>query len=164
MQEERNYLSDEELEKLITEMEQEPLVQAPEYLEKMILQKAERIAVRESVEIVPIRHAMKERRKPIPQEPSKRGQLVSYSLKIAAAAAAAIALVIMVPEMESRTADSYRQEQYMQEQKKQEEQGESGKMDRENKSVTHNLNEKTSDFCSRLFEKTNEILFQREEK
>lgn len=161
MQEERNYLSDEELEKMIAEMEHGPLVQAPEYLEKMILQKAERIAVRESVEIVPIRQAMKEGRRTLPQEPSKRGQLLSYSLKIVAAAAAAIALVIMVPEMESRTADSYQQqEQHMQEQSQKETQ----KKNRESKSVTRNLNERTSDFCSRLFEKTNEILFQREEK
>lgn len=161
MPKERNYLSDEELEKMIAQIEQGPLVQAPEYLEKMILQKAERIAVRESVEIVPIRHAMREGGQPLGRKTSKRGQLLAYSLKIVAAAAAAIALVITVPQMEQKTEDSYRQqEQYMQEQSQKETQKES----RGKKSVARNLNEKTSDFCSRLFEKTNEILFQREEK
>lgn len=161
MQEERNYLSEEELEKMIAELEHGSMVQAPEYLEKMILQKAERIAVKESVEIVPIRHAMKEGRQSLLPEPSKWGQLLSYSLKIVAAAAAAITLVIMVPDMQSGTADSYRQqERYTQEQS----QEEARKKNRENQSVTRNLNERTSDFCSRLFEKTNEILFQREEK
>lgn len=163
MQENRDYPSDQELEKMIAEIESGPLLQAPDYLEKIILQKAERIAVRSSVEIVPIRHAMKDRKQPASKKSSRPGQLLAYSLKIVAAAAAAITLVIMVPEMQRKTEDSYQQQEEHLE-KLQKEQEETWKKNQERKSVTYNLNEKTSDFCSSLFEKTNELLFRREEK
>lgn len=166
MQENKDYLSDQELEKMMAEIESGPLLQAPDYLEKMILQKAERIAVRSSVEIVPIRHAIRAKKQPASKKTSRQGQLLVYSLKIVAAAAAAIALVIMVPGMQRKTEDSYRQqEEFMAElQKEQAEQEETWKKNQERISVTRNLNEKTSDFCSKLFEKTNELLFRREEK
>lgn len=166
MQENKDYLSNQELENMIAELESGSLLQAPDYLEKMILQKAERIAVRSSVEIVPIRHAIRAKKQPASKKTSRQGQLLAYSLKIAAAAAAAIALVIVVPEMQRKTEDSYQQqEEYMEElQKEQKEQEETWKKNQERKSVTRNLNEKTSDFCSKLFEKTNELLFRREEK
>lgn len=121
MREERNYLSDDELEKLIADVEQEPMRRAPEYLERMILKKTEQNAVRWS-------------------------QFAAYSAKIVAAAAAAIALIITMPEIE-------RQSEIHQQEVEQE----------ERKSVTTSINEATSSFCNQLFEKTNELLFQREE-
>ena len=166
MQENRDHLSDQELEKMIMEMEDSPLLQAPDYLENMILQKAERIAVRSSVEIVPIRHVMKKGKQPSSKQASRPRQLFAYSLKIVAAAAAAITLVIMVPQVQRETEDSYQQQEaYVEKlQREQKEQEETWKKNQERKSVARNLNEKTSDFCSTLFEKTNELLFRREEK
>lgn len=158
MKQERNeYFTEEELEAFIHDVESNRQLQAPDYLTNMILHKAERQAVRESVEIIPIcntiRETIREGKPALVQEPTKQKQLFLYSIKIVAAAAAAIALIVVIPTVENHSknqADSY-QIQYDQ------------NGHREEKSIMQNLNEKSSDFCNRLFESTNQ-LFHREDK
>lgn len=154
MQENRECLNEQELEQLIAETEAASMHRAPDYLEQMIVQKAKRIETRESVEIVPIRNTFRQSGKVV--TPSKGRQLLGYSLKIAAAAAAAITLVLAVPAMEATDYDSYRQQVSEEQQRRREER----EKKREEKNIVQNVNEKTSDFCTLLFEKTNELLFQ----
>ncbi len=155
-EENTEYFTEEELADFIADMEADHPMQAPDYLAELILHKAERQALRESVEIIPIRNTIREtirEGKPAAVPPaSKQKQLLVYSIKIIAAAAAAIALIIMTPSMETHLgdqSDSY-QVQYDQNGQKDE------------KSMIQNLNEKSSDFCSRLFYRTNQ-LFHRED-
>lgn len=158
MKQERNeYFTDEELEAFVHDIESNRQLRAPDYLTNMILNKAERQAVRESVEIIPIRNTIREtfrEGKPaLIQEPSKQKQLLTYSIKIVAAAAAAIALIVVIPTVEnhSRNQETAYHVQYDQSSHRQE------------KSIMQNLNEKSSDLVNRLFESTNQ-LFHREDK
>lgn len=158
MKQERNeYFTDEELEAFVHDIESNRQLRAPDYLNNMILNKAERQAVRESVEIIPIRNTIRETfREGTPalvQEPSKQKQLLLYSIKIVAAAAAAIALIVVIPTVEnhSRNQGTAYQVQYDQTSHRQE------------KSFMQNLNEKSSDLCNQIFESTNQ-LFHREDK
>jgi hypothetical protein len=158
MKQERNeYFTEEELEAFVHDIETNRQFRAPDYLTDMIMNKAERQAVRESVEIIPIRNTIREtfrEGKPaLVQEPSKQKQLLMYSIKIVAAAAAAIALIVVIPTVENHSNDQagLYQVQYDQ----------TGH--REEKSIMQNLNEKSSDFCNKLFESTNQ-LFHREDK
>ncbi len=157
MQEERMDLSEKDLEQIIAEAEGQMLA-APDYLEQMILRNVKKYEVRESVEIVPICRAIREKKPLIQAQPSKFGQLFAYSLKIAAASVAAIALVVMIPFMEEHMESSVQKREGIAMSREV-----SGKKDLE-QADRLNLNEKTSDFCIRLFEKTNELLFRREEK
>lgn len=75
------YLSDEELDQLVKEVEAKPLCQAPEYLKPMILDKAK--AYDKSGYKV-----------------SAGMQLFIYSVKIMAAAAAAVIVILTVPMMD----------------------------------------------------------------
>lgn len=75
------YLSDEELDQLVKDIEAEPLCQAPEYLKPMILDKAK--AYNKSGYKV-----------------SVGMQLFIYSVKIMAAAAAAVIVILTVPVMD----------------------------------------------------------------
>lgn len=158
MEQNRNeYLTEEELEAFIHDVESDRQLRAPDYLAEMILHKAERQTVRESVEIIPIRNAIREtirEGKPVlVKEPSKQKQLLAYSAKIVAAAAAAIALIIVIPTVQSRSQNQAEAYQVQYDQNSQ----------REEKSMMQNLNEKSSDFCNKLFESTNQ-LFHREDK
>lgn len=158
MEQNRNeYLTEEELEAFIHDVESDRQLRAPDYLAEMILHKAERQTVRESVEIIPIRNAIREtirEGKPVlVKEPSKQKQLLAYSAKIVAAAAAAIALIIVIPTVQSSSQNQAEAYQVQYDQNSQ----------REEKSMMQNLNEKSSDFCNKLFESTNQ-LFHREDK
>lgn len=82
------YLSDEELEQLMKDVEAKPLYQAPEYLKPMILDKVE--AYDKSV------HKM-----------SAGMQLFIYSVKIMAAAAAAVIVILTVPVMDKAQSLDY---------------------------------------------------------
>lgn len=145
MREERAYLSDDELEKLIAGVEREDIRRAPEYLEQMIQKKAERISTGGFVENVPIRHAFAKKMEMTALPVKKWGQFAVYCAKIVTAAAAAIALVIAMPKLQWQSAEYFRPKQQTQ------------------KSVTTSINEITDDFCVQIFEKTNKLLFQREE-
>lgn len=85
---ERKYLSDEELDQMIKDIEAEPLHPAPEYLKNMILDKAK--AYDRSG------HMM-----------SAGTQLLTYSVKIMAAAAAAAIVVLTVPVMDKAQSLDY---------------------------------------------------------
>lgn len=82
------YLSDEELDQLVKEVEAKPLCQAPEYLKPMILDKAK--AYDRSG------HMM-----------SAGTQLLTYSVKIMAAAAAAAIVILTVPVMDKAQSLDY---------------------------------------------------------
>ncbi len=151
-QEEMNYLSDVELASLIAEIENGQMKQAPEYLEQIIIRKAERHDFKESVEVIPIRTAIKEGTPVLPNEPSKWVQLFTYSTKIALAAAAAIALVVFVPHMEQEARDNSRPVVVEQEQ-----------TETKRHSVLHEFNTISGEICNKLFETTN-LIFQREEQ
>lgn len=142
--EENNYLTDEQLCDLMESVET-GMYQAPEYLEQIILRKAEPEFVKESVEIVPIRHTIMEGKPILPKKEYVSRQFRSYTVKIAAAAAAIVLLLIAMPdpaELIQPKADISME-----------------KRDTAMKSI----NEKTSDLCSMILEKTNQ-LFQKEEQ
>lgn len=82
------YLSDEELDQLVKEVEAKPLHPAPEYLKTMILDKAQ--AYDKSA------HKM-----------SAGMQLFTYSIKIMAAAAAAVIVILTVPVMDKAQSLDY---------------------------------------------------------
>lgn len=77
----REYLSDEELDQMIKDIEAEPLCQAPEYLKPMILDKAKAYDKSD-------------------YKVSAGMQLFIYSVKIMAAAAAAVIVILTVPAMD----------------------------------------------------------------
>ncbi len=163
---EEKYLSDEALEKLIADVENGQMLQAPDYLEHMILNKAKHQVFKDSVEIMPIRNTIRESiredqqtAKKQPQK-GKRVQLFAYSVKIVAAAAAAIAFITIIPAMQNPAGtnreDAYRIE-YENDRK------EMQTKPKKEKSLTRSLNEWSSGWCNRLYEGTNRIL-EREEK
>lgn len=82
-----HYLTDEQLQDLIAGAE-ENLYQAPDYLEQMIRRKAEPEFIKESVEIVPIRHTIMEGKPILPDRSFRQRAFRAYSVKIVAAAAA----------------------------------------------------------------------------
>lgn len=90
------YLSDEELEKLVNEIEEKPLCRAPEYLESMILNKAK--TYDRNV------HRL-----------SAGMQLFIYGVKIMAAAAAAIAVILTVPMMDKAQSLDYMEQSVQEE-------------------------------------------------
>lgn len=82
------YLSDEELDRLMKEVEEDSFCTAPEYLEFMILEKAKSY----------------ERRS---HKTPARIRLLTYSIKIMAAAAAAVAVILIVPVPDREQALDY---------------------------------------------------------
>lgn len=82
------YLSDEELDQLVKEIEAEPLCRAPEYLKPMILNKAKAYD-RSGYKL------------------SAGTQLFIYSIKIMAAAAAAMIVILTVPVMDKAQSLDY---------------------------------------------------------
>lgn len=163
---EEQYLSEEALEKLIAEVENEPLLQAPDYLRPMILNQAKHQVFKDSVEIMPIRNTIRESIRKDQQTvkkqtgKEKRVQLFAYSVKIVAAAAAAIAFIMIIPAVQNPAGtnreDAYRIE-YENDRK------EMQTKPKKEKSLTRSLNEWSSGWCNRLYEGTNRIL-EREEK
>ena len=134
MQERNGYLSEEELQQLIAETEEQMPYRAPDYLEQMILQKAK------------------------PVTASKNRQLFSYSLKIVAAAA--LALIFTIPVTQENDYEAYRR-QIAEEQQKREDEWEKT---RGEKSTMQNVNDRTNEICRLLSDKTSELLFQKEDK
>ncbi len=82
------YLSDEELDQMIKDIEAKPLCQAPEYLKPMILDKVE--VYDKNVQKMPAGM-----------------QLFIYSVKIMAAAAAAVIVILTVPVMDKAQSLDY---------------------------------------------------------
>lgn len=139
-----NYLTNEQLQDLIAGVE-ENMYQAPDYLEQMILRKAEQEFMRESVEIVPIRHAILEGKPILPEKAAREKQFKEYSVKIVAAAAAILILLVALPNPENFTPQQ------------------SVKINTENRdTAVKTINQKTTDFCSAILEKTNQ-LFRKED-
>lgn len=136
MQERNGYLSEEELQQLIAETEEQMPYRAPDYLEQMILQKAK------------------------PVTASKNRQLFSYSLKIVAAAAAALALIFTIPVTQENDYEAYRRQIAEEQQKRKEE----WEKTRGEKSTMQNVNDRTNEICRLLSDKTSELLFQKEDK
>lgn len=164
MKEERTeYFSDKELEAFLAEIEAAPQIAAPEYLADMIMRKAERQSVRDSVEIVPIRSAIRESiREGKPSgmpAASKQKQFFVYSIRTVLAMAAAIALLILIPPLERSAQNQMEAHQIQYEQENQSNQ----KTEKEEKSILEHLNEKSSDMFGKLLENTNQ-LFHREDK
>lgn len=136
MRENNEYLSEEELQRLIAETEEQLPYRAPDYLEQMILQRAK------------------------PVTASKSRQLISYSLKIAVAAAAAITLIFTIPVTQENDYEAYRKQVEAEQQKRAEEREKA----RGEKSRMQNVNDKANELCRLLTDKTSELLFQKEEK
>ena len=82
MNEKLNYISDEELEQLILQVEQTELVEAPPYLMEEILEKLEFTEIR-TVKTVAAR----------------KKEFYAYCFRVFASVAAAIALVFLLPEL-----------------------------------------------------------------
>lgn len=91
-----DYLSDEELDRLVKDAEAGPLCPAPEYLKPMILEKAESYD----------RNAHK-----LPPEI----RLLAYSVKIMAAAAAAVIMIFTVPVMDKEQSLGYMEQSVQEE-------------------------------------------------
>lgn len=140
-----SYLTDEQLQDLIAGVEMD-IHQAPEYLEQVILRKAEPVLVKESLEIVPIRHAIIDGKPIQTDKVSGKKQFQSYTIKIVAATAAALALLITMPNPDNITLPQKTD------------------ISADNSGMAmKNINKKTSDLCSFILEKTNQ-LFQKEEQ
>ena len=138
------YLTDQQIQDLIDATE-EVMVPAPDYLKQMILQKAESQFVKESVEIVPIRHTVRQKDTSPSGKARREKEFRSYVIKIVAAAAAIIVLVMAMPS-ESKL--------FMEREPR---------ISMENKdSAVRQINQKTSAFCGSILEKTNQI-FQKGE-
>lgn len=88
----QQYLSEEELEKLIDNIEKEPLYRAPDYLKPEILKRARQNRIRCRMQ-------------------SKEIQLFTYSIKIVAAAAAAVIMVMTMPVRSKNEVVEYQEQQ-----------------------------------------------------
>ena len=86
------YLSEEELEKLIESIEEEPLYRAPDYLKSEILKRARQNRSRCRMQ-------------------SKEIQLFAYSIKIVAAAAAALVMITTIPVRSKDEVVEYQEQQ-----------------------------------------------------
>lgn len=86
------YLSEEELEKLIESIEEEPLYRAPDYLKSEILKRARQNRSRCRMQ-------------------SKEIQLFAYSIKIVAAAAAALLMIMTIPVRSKDEVVEYQEQQ-----------------------------------------------------
>lgn len=109
-------MNQEELEKLISEVENEGLHQAPDYLESMIMKKVERIETFNSIEVLPIRNVnMEEWKKELARK--KNRHMKMFTLKIAAGMTAAIAMLILMPNLtvQREAVNAIRDEKYEEE-------------------------------------------------
>lgn len=137
-----NYLSDEELERLIAITEAEPMLHPPREFKNNI-----------------IRQIHQKRKN------AKNFQLFSYSIKVFAATAAALTIMLVVPE-NIRSEDSIRerveQERRMQEEMEQdqtlwERQAKEGDKIY-NGNFMYRLNEKMNDYCSQFNDRLNQLV------
>ena len=140
-----HYLTEEQLQDLIAGAEKD-MYQAPDYLEQIILRKAEPQFMKESVEIVPIRHTIMEGKPVLPDKTSRQRAFKAYSIKIVAAAAAILILLVALPNP-----GNFAPRQNV-------------TTSVENRdTAVKNINKKTTDLCSAILEKTNQLL-QKEEQ
>jgi hypothetical protein len=148
----QNYLSDEELQKLIRSVEQEGTIHAPQYMKESILNQIQR---QESVTA-------------ISNHRSSKIQLITYSAKVLVAAAAAIVLTVLIPIKDpvSFADEKVSSEQWVNHQNGKDEEikyNEYGKTGEGYKEESKSIYDTTNKICSKLLEKTNK-LFDREDK
>ena len=149
-----DYFSDEELDSFIAQIEAEPLRQAPDYLKGMILDKASKM---EANKIVPMASA--KAHTPMTRAAARR-QLFDYGIKVCAGAAAAIAIMFVLPTVNNVEQGAQQQnvmEQMLPQQADMEQETDDSK-DEDRGSILSGINRATSNFCSNLFDKTNEII------
>ena len=147
-----DYFSDEELDSFIAQIEAEPLKQAPDYLKGMILEKASKM---ESNKIVP----MAKPHTPMTKAAARR-QLFDYGIKVCAGAAAAIAIMFVIPTVNG-VEQGAQQNNMIEQMMPQIDDAAKNKDDKQGEdrgSILSGINRATSDFCSSLFDKTNEII------
>lgn len=135
-----NYLSDEELMQLISDIEASPVQTAPPYLKDEILKQAAKTKAIHAVTAA------------IP----KKQELFRFSARVIAAAAAAIALLIVMPGV-----SQMEQMQMEQNQIRNQITDEAAPLSHEEKdSLLRTINDKTSQLFSFVSLKTDAILFQ----
>ncbi|MGN0483104.1 MAG: hypothetical protein ACI4HI_06100 [Lachnospiraceae bacterium] len=99
---ELSYLSDEELQNLIADVEAHHMLQAPSYLKAEILTQAQQMKEKQ----LP---AVEQNRKPVQLRQKRKQQLFFYRLKVSAAAAAAILLLFCLPNVEKQLPQNFEQ-------------------------------------------------------
>ena len=134
-----NYLSEEELEKLIAEVETNSMLHAPHNLKDEILQAAEQ----EQSDLSVKKEIVKKR--PAAYQKSRRRAFFLYVLEVEAVSAAAIAMLFLTPV---RNADSWT----------------SQKVQDPTSSVMYQINEKSNAFCSHLYDFSNRMIMTDSEK
>jgi len=134
-----NYLSEEELEKLIAEVETKAMLHAPRNLKAEVLQSAEQERSERSAakEITGKRSAAYQK--------SRRRAFFLYAIEVEAVSAAAIAMLFLTPV---RNADSWT----------------SQRVQDPTSSVMYQINEKSNAFCSHLYDFSNRIIMTDSEK
>lgn len=143
-------MTEQELMQLIEQVEQESLHKAPDYLDVMILHKAEQMQKETCAEIISIHSAN------LPKRKSKRFQLFSYNAKIVAAVAVALIFLMYMPSFDKQereyTKIEWQQEQLEEMQRRKEE------MQQQNQdSVMLRLNQTANDICNKIYESTNQL-------
>lgn len=130
MHREQDYLSEEQLEQLITETEHGEMLQAPVYLKNEILDKIRMEEQKEKVIEMPVRTGKKMTAK------EKKQAYMLYRIKVAGITAAAIFALFIIPagSLEPQQSRSVGEEQM---------------------SITGTINEKTNAWCSHIFELSN---------
>ena len=93
MSEKLNYISDEELEHLIFQVEQDELVAAPPDLMESILEAAESLGAKEELSMAKV--------VPLPAVERKK-EFRAYCFRVITSVAAAVALVFLLPELTNR--------------------------------------------------------------
>ena len=136
---EGNYLSEEELKKLIAEVETNSMLHAPHNLKDEILQAAEQeqsdLSVKKEIT----------GKRPAAYQKSRRRAFFLYVLEVEAVSAAAIAMLFLTPV---RNADSWT----------------SQKVQDPTSSVIYQINEKSNAFCSHLYDFSNRMIMTDSEK
>lgn len=152
MKEEYRYLSEEELDSLIADVEKDGMVKAPVYLKQEILKKAVSDGKGKALSSE--------------KKTAARIQLFVYSAKIIAAAAAAVYCLILMPTSLNRSTVSpehsireQRIERDMAEYEK-ENGGETEGEVREKKSLTIFVNEKSNEWCEKVNEFSNFLIME----
>lgn len=143
-----DYFSDEELDSFIAQIEDKPLRQAPDYLKGIILDKASKM---EKNKIIPMAKAQA----PMTRATARK-QLFDYGVKVCAGAAAAIAIMFVIPTVNNVEQGAQQNSQIEQNMQQEDKNQDDKHVDAG--TVLSSINQATSNFCSNLFDKTNEII------
>lgn len=157
--EKMEYLSDEELMKLIQDTENQEMLVAPSYLKSEILTRiseSDNMKIRNTdLENASLEIALERQEIVLPMESSKEAQsekiqnkkrtLMIYRFKVAVVATAAIFALFLMPVGDSRSEMPQNEE-------------------RNQASVTRTINERTNSFCNSLFELSNGIISPRDNR